>query len=421
MNRVLRLLGIALATLAVIGLVAFLAFSIRSSRELEQAQSDYAMLFGEPDLFALAPAEPEADDNAATWLVAGANAVVRVPKSRWLARLSRTPASKWSEEDRRAADEMIATNQPAFELLERATGCSSSSFGIKYEDGALARLPDFFALLKAHRLVSIRARTRFAVGETAAFRADLRLMSLFANAISQESLMISSLIVLTLDLDYLDVLQEALVGGVGDPDWLDEVRSALARMARRELVWRALRAEGAIAASLSTTTVQDSMMEQRAKFGPDLPGLLGWPATRRLQASFLRASTEAASRIDRPYGEWINGGPKTAASSLHWPGSGRINGPPLMNAIGRLQAGETARLLALEAVRLSRTRAVGGSYSAYSLLPKADPFAGSACRRSTGDDGGPVLECPAAFELFESSVGQRRSESANLFRWRLPA
>lgn len=421
MTRRLRLAGIGLALVAVVGLAGFLFSSVSSARELAQARRDYVALFGEPDLSALGPAEPNADDNVATWFTAGARALVRFPDGLDPRGFRRTPASEWSAETRQFAEEVIATNRPAFELLERAVGCSSSSFGIEYEDGAYARVPDFLELLDAHKLVSTRARLRLAAGDLPAFRSDLALMAHLADALAAESLLISSVFVLSLDLDYLDLLEDALETGLSDSPWLEQIRSTLEGMHRREVVWRALRSEGAVADVIATHKVQDAMPELVAIFGPTLPGVLSRPAVRRLQASFLRGPVDAASWIDRPYGDWLEQGTDPESRSLAWEGNSWDPHPHLMKAIGRLQAGETARLLALEAVRLSRARADTGSYPAESRLPAVDPFAGSPCRREVDDHQAIVLECPGARKLFETGVGRRRTDGANLFRWRLGA
>ena len=407
-----------LGLVAALGLAAFLVISIWSSYELYQARADYEAVFGEPDLLSLAPVEPASEENAATWLVAGANAIVGAPKTAWLTRLSRTPASEWSDEDRERAQELIEVNRPALTLLERASAGAGSSFGIDYDNGAYAQLPDFLALLRAHKMVAIKARSDFADGDVTSFREALTLMSSFTRALSGETLLISTLVVLTLDLDYFDQLQEAIAAGVDDPYWLVEIQLGLENRNRRDLLWRSLAADGAVAESLTTATVQDAMPERITGFGSGLPGILGRPATRSLQASFLRAPTETAAWIDRPYSQWLAGQRELQPPGLRWAGNSFTHGNP-MNTVARLQATETVRRLALEAMRLSLARSKTGSYPTEDHLPETDPFSGSPCLRSNDPSGGAQLECPGALKLFGAAF-DKRVESANLFSWRLP-
>lgn len=239
MKRALRLVGILLAALIVLFLTAFLIFSIFSSRKLERAERDYVSAFGEASLAELNLPEPPNGRNAATWLVAGSAAIVDVDGRELPGRLSRTRAETWSEEDREFAARTFEANGPALELLARVPDAAGSSFGILYTDGAHARLPNFLAMTKAHRLVLTRTRVALANGDVAGIAAGLELMAGFSNALSREPLLISALIALHMDLGYLDSVREVLSRGIDDPVCLEQVDTTLAGISRRDMLWRA--------------------------------------------------------------------------------------------------------------------------------------------------------------------------------------
>ncbi len=415
-SRLLRRIAVVLALLLVVVLVASLAFSVYCNRRLARASERFAAVLGSPDLnrFVL-PELPDAD-NAATWLVAGANAVVvSEEEGDFLRSVSRTAA--WSDDHEERVARILEVNRPALELLRRALDCPASNFGIDYTKGADAELPELMELMRAGRLLWFEARLALSAGDEERFHTALATLERLTEALAGESLAISSLIVMALDHSALDLAHRVVTARAPAPGLLDAVESALAGTDRRELLRRSLAAEGSM---LATTSLRLLSGVEEGTVASRLLALLESPAYRLLQAGGLEDYAGLGAMAERPFAEVRVPG-EESAEGLFNSLLGRILYPNLIDFVGKVKIAESVSTLAREAIRLRRHHLATGAWPEPLEQLGPDPYSGQAVSVEARPDGGLALTARGALALWREWNQHQPFAGEPHFTWVLPA
>ena len=413
LRRALVVLAICLVAVLALSLVLALLGEWRVARATQRFEATLGRV-EMADL--LLPEVPEAE-NAATWLAAGAAAIVTSEEPQGLHRLGAWGEEPWDEEKTAVARGWVGDNGPALELLRRAAACPRSTYGLDYRLGPDTELPPYGDLLRAAWLLGIDARLAMADGDRERLRLDLATLDRLAGSLARESLLITALLALAVDRQYMAMAHRAVTGPGADPLLLAEVEAALNARDRQAMYLRALAADGSIAVT----------MPSDAFLANEPPGPLRWvrqqllrPVDRWLMAGFIDEYTAIGELVHLPWPEIVEvsqarverGFPRSFAATLY---------PNLIDSVGKLQAGESARRLALEAIRQRRAQLAGGGYATGGGAPWVDPYTGQEVTIEPRPGGELVLEAPGALRLWRESHSVQTRLGEPHFTWVLPA
>lgn len=415
-SRLIRRVGVVLAVLLVLVLAATLALSLYGQWLSARALERYEAVFGPADLARFIRPEVPETDNAATWLTAGAGAIVLSSEGRALVRRREGQQLAWSGAEIELAGRIVESNEPALALLRRAAGCAGSSYSLDYRQGAEMELPPLVELLDAASLLWIDARLALEAGDLPRLRIDLATLARLADTLASESLLITVLVALATDRHYLDLVHRLVTGGA-DQALLDDVEAVLAGRDRQADYLRSLAAEGAMSFGLwsESLPVLDSIW---------LPGwlqaLLNRVGAQLLLPAVLDVFSAVGELVAKPW-------PQILAASAERPAGGFLKPlaamlyPNLIDSIGRLKAVQSASRLALEAIRQRRALASAGAYHSADGPPRIDPYTGQEVRVDLRSDGSLVLSAPEAQELWQARYPHLKRFGAPPFTWALPA
>jgi len=414
----LRRLAVVVAILMVLLLAAMLAIRWWGQARLKQATTAFEQEIGslDPSRFLL-PELPD-DENAAVWLLAGAQAVV-IPSdasSAWKEGLS-VPLESWTPELREAVVELVESNQPGIELLARALPLERSNFGIRYDEGMDAEIPQVLELWRAGRLVRLDARTALGNGQIDRLDSDIAILDQLASSLGQESQLITALITVSLDRLLVETVSDVVHSSLTEPTLLRDLHNRLEERDRVELLRRAFASEAALAA----TTSADQLVT-------DNTGLVSSVSYRLWEpwaiATLLEGHTELAGSLDAPLVA-IRDHYYSEQGLPAWNMFGMLL-PHLLDAVGKVKAYETSRWFALESLKLRLGCLEHGRYpsmaeTGLAELNLTEPFAGGPIVIEPMPDGGIVLAAPQALDLWsELYVDSEHVGSPPLY-WHLPA
>lgn len=419
-RRLLRRVAVGAALAVVVLLAASLALAFYGGWRLADAERRFTAVLGPPELARFELPEPPEPDNAATWLAAGASAIVLAEDEGELLRRLASDRSGWSPDELAAGERLAASNGPAFELLRRSLACPRSSFGIDYPAGADAELPELVELLSAGRLVWLDARLALAAGDAERLAGDLALLSRLTEALAAESMLIGSLIVTALDRYGFDLVHQAVTAPGADAATLGAAERYLAgRGDRLELARRALAAEGAM---MATAPLWALTAGQPSGLGQRLAARAALPAERLLRAGALDGYARFGELLERPHAELL-----AAASGQDGITQGSLLfglvGPNLLDWHGKLQLGETLALLAERslALRWRRTPTHDPAAPLLSGTASREPYAGGPVVVEEAADGALVVSAPAARELWLERNQHQPFPGEPPLVWRLAA
>ncbi|MFH1177230.1 MAG: hypothetical protein V1750_07465 [Acidobacteriota bacterium] len=404
-RRWLTWLRMMLAALILIALAGSLALHLYGQRRFRLAKERFEAVTGPIELFV--PARPvlSPDQNAATWLVAGSEALVWSGEERYLiGELTLKPFAAWSAAERETLRAVLNRNRATFEILRRAVPLAAADFGITYEEGVRAKLPPLLKLLNAARLLLLEARVALANGDPAAALAGLSIVSRLAPALEQERATIVLLVGISSERILLTVAAEATAAPASwaaEPAFLDALAATLPGTDLVALARQSMLDNGR--AMLSTAGGSLPWGPQSA------PERTGWrdKVGRYLfgglrDAESLAVSLELAEKTSTPWGEEPGLFAPLPKSSWLWRLSSQMEASPkgLRAVAGRAQLALAQRQLVSTAIALRRQAATTGSYPSdrpnLPALGRPDPFTGKRLLYRPAADGTLqiALDCP---------------------------
>ncbi len=379
---------------------------------MNRAVERFEAVLGPADLARFSRPEVAESENAATWLVAGAGAVVLAGDQRGLIGAGGSP---WDAGELALARRVVDDNAPALELLHRAAGCAASSYSIDYRQGPNVELPPLIELLRAGKLLWIDGRLALAAGHTARLETDLAALDRLAESLAGESLLVAALVAGAVDRHYLDLAHLLVTEGSEDLELLARVEAVLAGRDRQVDYLRSLAAEGAMLLSLAPDKVLVG--------GAGSPSWL-WVRLNRLASPLLTPAmldefSAVAELVAMPWPEVVAASearreqpfPRSFAVTLY---------PNLIDSIGKLKAGQSVNRLALEAIRQKRGLLTGGAYRE-PAAPRIDPYSGREVLVEQRPDGTLLLEAPGALERWHAQHPGGTRLGDPHFSWVLPA
>lgn len=416
-GRGLRRAAVVLAILLLVVLTATLAVALAGEWRLRRAMERFEAVLGPPETVRFVRSEVEPSENAATWLLAGAGAVVMWEEQRELAVPGRSDDSEWTAEEWERAERIVEQNSPALELLRRAIGCAASSYSLDYRKGPKTELPPLGELLRAGTTLWLDGRLAIRAGDLERLRADLAALDRLAGSLAAEPMLVTVLVALASDRTYTDLTHRVVTGGAGDEALLAEIEATLAARERPADLRRALAFEGS-----QVTRLERRWLAERRASGPLqwLGEQLARPFIGHFIAALIDEYTTVGELVSGPWPEVVaesearyeRGFPPAFAVTLY---------PALINSVGRLLAGESTRLLALEAIRLRRAALAGGGHPGPRDAPWIDPYTGRQILLERRAEGTLDVEAPGALELWRAHNSAPTRLGEPPFVWHLPA
>jgi hypothetical protein len=438
-TRPRRRRSFVLALALVVALAATLAVRLYSAARLERALERFESTTGGLRFAELAPARVDPrHQNAAFWLRNGADLMVD-GSPEWPTALERRTAeigSPWSDADQKVFLAVLAANEPARALLDRAASLERSSFEIEYKRGADAEIPNFVPLLRLARHLALECDFHQQRGDLSSALESLHLLERLAAAQRAEPFLLALLTGAGTERLYFDRL-EAILRDVRNVDTLRAIARDLDHLDAATVPGPKV-----IAADVAAT--YPSLLRPMPPW-PDLfpePGdrrLLRWlhPLLRatgldRLTAAlYVEVGQRAAEAANDPTADYTLERFERDVLRLHRLPPGlewlaRLLGPNYLNAIQREQWGRSARALARLAVELSLSRAGHGAYPTAPTLP-VSAATGETATFATGADGSLEIAFPRAEAAWateksrwsQGPMGVIGKSDFNL-RWRLP-
>lgn len=416
-SRALRRAAVVLAILLLVALAAMLTLALAGEWRLRRATERFEAVLGSPEPARPVRAVEEPTDNAATWLLAGAGAVVMSGEQRALTAPRGGDEREWTAEEWQRAEGIVEQNSPALELLRRAAGCAASSYSLDYSKGPETELPPLDELLRAGTTLWLDARLAIRAGDLGRLRADLATLDRLAGSLAAEPMVVTVLIALAADRTYLDLTHRVVTAGGGNEALLAELEATLAARDRPADLRRALAFEGS----------QITLLERRLLLEHRVSGPLQWlgeqlarPFIGHFIAGLIDEYTAVGELASRSWPEIVaesearyeRGFPRSFAVTLY---------PNLISTVERLLTGESTRRLALEAIRQRRAALAGGGYPGPREPPLIDPYTGRGIVVERRPEGALHLEAPGALELWRSHNSAPTRLGEPPFAWQLPA
>lgn len=396
--RLLRFLLVLVLVLAAVPA----GFDYYGGRRLESARARFAQQIGEPDYAALATATPETADNAATWLERGMQALPADGDSEDLARLAALRPAAWTAADSRLAESALAPNRDALDLLRRAA-YRRGRFEFDFSQGARTPLPDYLTLLRASKLLQVDARGALVRGDRVTALLDLETLSAAIDTLSADPILVSKIIALALDRQYLDLARDMLAAEPGDAHLLDSLEGHFEDRDLAASLRLGLHGEGAFIASIPIAATSHPGR---------LAALVLSPLDDLFKADSLDDYSDLAERLDRPWPELSTLFGSMRDSPRFWNLRVRLVAN-LEDTARRLKALESAYSLARAASHYARTGEVEALGD--------DPFSGEPYDIAPLAGGGMSFSSPSAEALWQRTEKSPRYSHDPPYAWPVPA
>ncbi len=386
LSRNLRPFALTLGALVLIALVVVTAFRVYGNSDLTTAAAAFEAEVHSLDLESfLRPAVPDAQ-NAAHWIqAAGAALALEEEDVEFLRGNFLDDDSTFDVERSRA---LLAVNQPALDLLHRATGLDRANYHLNYQDGMEMEIPNLIVHLRASFLLLLESRVALHDGRWDDALRTHGAQRRLAVVLSEEAPLIFQLVGLVVEKTAWKGVQWMLAAGLDDPATLRALRQPLNPVAPLERFRRSMGGEGA-----SFYAMRDRLDEV-----PEWVGDISWWQKQQLRyrpEPNLARVLEGFRLLSQSY-------PENTARQLA--DNDRLNGSHLFGPLGilvgnladaayKFKHAEAIALLADQALAL-RLRAVEeGAYPAtWQATPS--PYSGEAFRYATEADGSVILSAP---------------------------
>ncbi len=356
---------------------------------------------------------PEIEDqlNAASWLEAGAGAVVWSDEDKETVKEAiSAPYGEWSPDLKNRVSATLERQRGALTTLHQAAGLEGCSWGIDYTKGIHAEIPVYLSLVWAQRFLWAQARQAFGVGEPDAGLTAVATMARMAACMEEESDEVMALLGVAMEAWTLDAMKDALASPdpwAGSAPVLDRLQgltpsSDLDAMLRRAIVNWAGKLEQALESNdhdwVSPVSNQPVAALAQAK-----------------AEDVIRAARAAMDLVDRPCGtdpERFAHFPEVLPEPERGLVIGKDGGINLAAMVARAQSASASRQALRAAIALRRIGAAEGSYprdrSNVPDLFLPDPFTGRDITYNVNTDGSARLELDGAVDLLEPYVGSRK-------------
>ncbi len=413
-NPWIRRGGIAAAVLLLVALIASLALHLYGRVRYARTEAGF-----EAEVGSLEPARGESpqlpeEENAATWLVAGAAAIVLADDD--LQRIHdavNTPESGWSRKQEEALRALVERNRGGLETMHRAASCTQSDYGIAVPDGRIrVQVPDLLRLLVAAKLLYVEARLAFADEDAARGLVVAQTLSRLATSLTREHTVIAPLVGNAVETWLHGVVLEVVgseAAWAADPTLLDALEAMLPgddplATPRRFLI-EAAWVESSVA-----------RLGWRLGEGDEPPsGIYRYLFGHLVGAEILAAVQRQVELVGVPYGSVPDRFQPEPESSLLRPHKRAAEAAtPFSKAVAKFQSTASRRQLIRAAIALRRMGIATGSYPRerppMAELDEPDAFTGRLMVYELRADGSLRLELEGAAEL-DRSLRERRITS----------
>jgi hypothetical protein len=410
LTRKFRPFALLFGAFVLVALVAVTAFRVYGSSDLTTAAAAFEAEVHPLDLESfLRPTVPDAQ-NAAHWIqAAGAALALEEEDVEFLRGNFLEDDSTFDVERARA---LLATNQPALDLLHRATGLDRANYHLDYPAGLDMEIPNLLSHLHASFLLLLESRVALHDGRwddaLRAHGAQRRV----AVVLSEETPLIFQLVGLVVEKTAWKGVQWMLAAGLDDPATLRALRQPLYTVAPLERFRRSMGGEGACFYA---------MRDRLDGVGEWVPDLSWWQKQqlRYRPEPNLAKILEGFRLLSQSYPE------NTARQLADDP---RLNGSHLFGPMGilvgnltdaayKFKHAEAIALLVDEALALRLRGVEEGAYPAtWKATPS--PYSGQAFRYETQADGSVILSAPGMIPTLEEL--RPNGPLNTLDRWALP-
>ena len=308
---------------------------------------------------------------------------------------------------------LLAVNQPALDLLHRATGLDRANYHLNYEDGMDMEIPNLIGHLRASFLLLLESRVALHEGRWDDALQSHGAQRRLAVVLFEEAPLMFQLVGLVVEKTAWKGMQWMLATGLDDPATLRALRQPLNRVDPLDRFRRSMGGEGA-----SFYAMRDRLEEV-----PEWVGDISWWQKQQLR---YRAEPNLAKILDgfrllsRSY-------PENTARELA--DNAQLNGSHLFGPLGILVGNLTdaaykfkhAAAIALLADQALALRLVAVEEGAYPATWKAtsSPYSGEAFLYGTRADGSATLSAPGMIRTVEEL--RPNGHLNTLHHWELPA
>ncbi len=228
-GRWLRRAAVVLAALVLALLAARQGVMWHGRERLREATTKLEARIGSLDLASLRLPEISDEDNAARWILqAVAAAKLEDAAGNDLLVGAWRPASHWSPADRDRLCAVVARSEEARDYLARAAATRDSNFGVRYEEGPHAEMPDFIAILRVARLEEAAGKCALLDGDDERFLMAARSVERVRIALCQEPVIIFAVVSNAADRMALRLAADYLEAGYPDQGVLAALREQAA-------------------------------------------------------------------------------------------------------------------------------------------------------------------------------------------------
>ncbi|MCP4573632.1 MAG: hypothetical protein GY838_14835 [bacterium] len=396
--------GIAGAVLLLVVLIASLALHLYGRVRFARAEAGFEAEVGSLDFAHVESPQLPDEENAATWLVAGAAAIVLSNDDRQLIHDAvNTAHAEWDREQEETLRALVERNRGGLETLHQAASCEQSDYGIVLPDGRVSvRVPDLLRLLAAAKLLHVEARLAFADEDIARGLVVTQTLSRLSTSLTGEHTVIAPLVGNAVET-WLDGVVAEVVGSAAawaaKPTLLAELEAMLPRDDPLATTRRFL---------IEAAWVESSVVRLGWRLGDgDEPrsGIYRYLFGNLAGAEILEAVRRQVELVGVPYGsapERFDPGPSPLQS--HKRHAHVVT--PFSKAVAKFQSTASQRQLIRAAIALRRMGIARGSYPrerpSIAELDEPDAFTGRLMVYGPRDDGSLWLEFEGAAELDRS-------------------
>jgi len=392
------------AAVILVVLTAIPAIRLYGSSEYKKALSDSGEL--NLDLASFEKGEIPDHQNAATWLQAGAAAIIWSPEDGdVIADVSKSgPYETWPEDLRRRIRDMLERHRGALETIHNAAELQESNYKIRYRDGLDAEIPDLLSLMQAARTLLAEARIRAADGDEEQLLLVLATMGRLSMSLEEERTLITDLIGIACERLLWIVTAEVISVDqpwAAQPEFLENLRAILPPTNTATMITGTLDAWTAIMLS-------DPSLGERSEDLKTLRDVSFFSRTFESlnQAAVLNIRSDVLELLNTPFGRtpqrFTDLAPPTLApnrNGIHEDHYG------FLRALARSQSIAAQRQLVLAAITLRTIGATEGAYPQQAPeikeLVKPDPFTDRLLVYNLTADGKLIISLDGAPELLE--------------------
>jgi|GEM_PF-2072988 len=428
LRRTWRWAVIAILGLVAMALVAWDVLKVYGRHRLREARAAFEREVGTLDLGAYELAAVPEEKNAATWLTAGAEALIFFGgddksggEKKLIADLAAKPASKWSKDDDTRMEAIVARNAGGLLILDRARSCITSNFYIDYSHVASTKIPRLIDFLYAARLLRAKATLEFRRGRLEESAHTAEMLGSLAASMEREPVLIVLLVGGTVERLQLSAVQDLVQSSSANLDLLARLGSSLlttnlTAQYRRSLV-------------VDSAWMMGEIYEELSEAKPRLPSF-PW-AIRQMPdlaaAQLLDLQRELASIGEGPYSVSKKAILTSVSRRSFLTGSwdeGVLENK--LNAAARISSVLSNRRLAALAIGLrlgaEEARRYPSDLSAYAEAVEPDPFTGKPLHYQVRADGSAELTSPGAAEMLAEIIPRSSGLThGDAYRWLLPA